>query len=91
MPTTKVHDRLVALLSRGPFPSNDFEPNHHLWLKGRVWWTALTLYADGRTKRVRRSLRTSDVVEARRLRDELIDDFIERGTVVVLRSRAGAR
>jgi len=91
MPTTRVHDRLVALLSRGPIPSNNFEPNHHLWRKGRVWWTALTVYADGRTNRVQRSLRTADVVEARRLRDELIDDFIERGLVVVLRPGSGAR
>ena len=34
---------------------------------------------------------TSDVSAARRLRDELVDDLIERGMVVVLRSRGSTR
>jgi hypothetical protein len=37
--------------------------------------------------RTTRSLRTTDVNVARQRRDELIDQLIERGTPVVLRSR----
>ncbi len=47
-------------------------PDHHLWRNGRFWWVAFTLIHEGwRQERVRRSLKTADVVEARRRRDEL--------------------
>ena len=47
--------------------------NHHLWLNQKVWWLVFTPYdAKERLPRIRRSLRTQDVIEARRLRDELL-------------------
>ena len=48
------------------------DPNHHLWRNGRLWWVAFTVHLPGWQKeRVRLSLRTPDVHEARRRRDVL--------------------
>ena len=62
----------------GPTPVDELCPNHHLWRNGRLWWIAFTVLHDGwRQERIRRSLRTADVVEARRARDELLDQVRE--------------
>ena len=53
----------------------DADPNHHLWQNGRVWWIAFTVLQGCRQERIRRSLGTHDLVEARRLRDELLELF----------------
>ena len=51
----------------------DADPNHHLWRNGRLWWVAFTLiHDDWRQERVRVSLKTDDVVVARRRRDGLL-------------------
>ncbi|MGE0191736.1 MAG: hypothetical protein AB7T63_06795 [Planctomycetota bacterium] len=50
------------------------DPDHHLWRNGRLWWIAMTVEsADGERWRVRRSLKTADLEEARRRRDALIE------------------
>ena len=47
------------------------DPDHHLWRNGRLWWIAMTVEsAAGERWRVRRSLKTADIEEARRRRDE---------------------
>jgi hypothetical protein len=52
------------------------DPNHHLWRNGRLWWVAFTVHLPGWQKeRIRLSLRTADVVEARRRRDELFERY----------------
>lgn len=49
------------------------DPDHHLWRNGRLWWVAFTVHLPGWQKeRVRQSLGTDDVVEARRRRDDLL-------------------
>jgi hypothetical protein len=49
------------------------DPDHHLWRNGRLWWVAFTVHLPGWQKeRVRLSLGTADVVEARRRRDALL-------------------
>jgi hypothetical protein len=49
------------------------DPDHHLWRNGRLWWVAFTVHLPGWQKeRVRCSLGTDDVVEARRRRDDLL-------------------
>lgn len=49
-----------------------FDPDHHLWRNGRLWWVAFTVHLPGwRKERIRRSLRTADLEEARRRRDAL--------------------
>ena len=52
------------------------DPNHHLWRNGRLWWVAFTVHLPGWQKeRVRLSLRTPDIHEARRRRDELFRQY----------------
>ena len=47
-------------------------PDHHLWRNGRLWWVAFTVHLPGwKKERVRRSLGTADLEEARRRRDLL--------------------
>ena len=52
------------------------DPDHHLWRNGRLWWVAFTVHLPGwRKDRVRLSLATADVVEARRRRDEVLEGY----------------
>ena len=47
--------------------------NHHLWWNRGSWWVAFTVLHEGhRQERVRRPLRTRDVVEARARRDAMM-------------------
>lgn len=55
--------------------------NHHLWRNGRLWWIAYTLLHDGwRQERIRHSLGTADVVEARLRRDRILDHWRQATT-----------
>jgi hypothetical protein len=55
-------------------------PNHHLWRNGRLWWIAYTLLHDGwRQERIRHSLGTDDLLEARVRRDRILDHFCQAG------------
>lgn len=66
MPTTQL----------APSRASETNPNHHLWKNGRLWWLAVTLLHDGwRQERVRQSLGTADVLEARRRRDLVLARF----------------
>ena len=59
-----------------PSQASETNPNHHLWKNGRLWWLAVTLLHDGwRQERVRQSLGTDDVLEARRRRDLVLARF----------------
>lgn len=70
LPARQVSIKLAA--SRA-FDSN---PNHHLWKNGRLWWIAFTLIHDGyRQERVRQSLGTDNLGEARRRRDSILALF----------------
>ncbi|MDG2214598.1 MAG: hypothetical protein P8M70_12265 [Verrucomicrobiota bacterium] len=52
---------------------NGDNPNHHLWNNHGTWWVHYTLHLPDHTKkRVRESLHTQDVEEARRLRDKFL-------------------
>ncbi len=49
-------------------------PNHHLWNNHGIWWFHGTvLLPDGTAERVRLSLRTRSLDEARRLRDRIFE------------------
>lgn len=70
-----VHARSVSveLATSRAFANN---PNHHLWRNGRLWWIAFTLIHDGwRQERVRQSLGTDSLREARRRRDSILALF----------------
>jgi hypothetical protein len=63
----------VGLATSRAFANN---PNHHLWKNGRLWWIAFTLIHDGwRQERVRQSLGTDNIKEARRRRDSILALF----------------
>ena len=48
-------------------------PNHHLWLNNGTWWCNFTLKPTaGRSKRVRKSLKTADLQKARISRDKIL-------------------
>lgn len=52
------------------------DPNHHLWRNGRLYWVAFTVHLPGWQKeRVRLSLGTDDLAEARRRRDEVLREY----------------
>jgi hypothetical protein len=44
---------------------------HHLWNNNGSWWVHFVLNWEGRKRRIRRSLKTSDVTTAIARRDEL--------------------
>jgi hypothetical protein len=48
---------------------DDVDPDHHLWRNGNLWWIAFTVHRGYQQERLRFSLKTRDVVEARRRRD----------------------
>jgi hypothetical protein len=55
---------------------NPTDPDHHLWRNGRLWWIAFTVHLPGWQKdRVRFSLGTDDLAEARRRRDQILLDY----------------
>jgi hypothetical protein len=61
-----------------PIPFDDaasIDPNHHLWRNGRLWWIAFTVHRGPQQERVRFSLGTPDIEEARRRRDRALALF----------------
>lgn len=73
--------------SRAAVPRDPTDQDHHLWRNGRLWWVAFTVHLPGWQKeRVRCSLGTADLAEARRRRDELLSRYPdERGCTLSLR------
>ena len=64
--------------------STDIHPDHHLWKNGRLFWVAFTVNLPGwRKERVRRSLGTSDLQEARRRRDALFAKLEEEREITL--------
>jgi hypothetical protein len=52
------------------------DPNHHLWRNGRLWWVAFTVHLPNWQKeRVRLSLGTADLEEARNRRDVVLSSY----------------
>jgi len=62
-----------------PLPGSqppDLDPDHHLWKNGSTWWIAFTIHTlDWRKRRLRFSLRTRDIREARARRDRVLQRF----------------
>ena len=68
---TKTDDTQMKLSIR----TNPENPNHHLWNNHGTWFVHYVVHPTPFTKeRVRRSLGTKDVQEARRLRDVLLGE-----------------
>ncbi|HET7293968.1 MAG TPA: hypothetical protein VFM88_16200 [Vicinamibacteria bacterium] len=68
------------------------DPNHHLWRNGRLYWVAFTVHLPGWQKeRVRLSLGTDDLEEARSRRDQLLAEYPRRRACTLsLRARPRA-
>jgi hypothetical protein len=67
-----------------PFTTDRSHPDHHLWKNGRLWWVAFTVHLPAwRKERIRRSLGTADVEEARRLRDALFARVVQESGVTL--------
>jgi hypothetical protein len=64
------------------------DPDHHLWRNGRLYWVAFTVHLPSWQKeRVRLSLGTDDLQEARRRRDALLAEYpVRRACTLSLRS-----
>jgi hypothetical protein len=63
----------TATPSRLSLRVNAENRRHHLWNNNGTWWIHYTLhFADYTAQRIRRSLRTSELEEAIRRRDEII-------------------
>lgn len=57
----------------GARAGTESNPDHHLWNNRGTWWCHFTLHrADYTAERIRVSLKTRDVGEARCRRDELL-------------------
>ena len=62
--------------------TDEKNPNHHLWNNNGTWFVHYTVYPTPVTKeRVRRSLKTKCVNEARRKRDTLFQQMMAEKTV----------
>jgi hypothetical protein len=68
---TQANPRTASVLAEGTT-----HPDHHLWRNGRLWWVAFTVHLPNWQKeRVRLSLGTDDLEEARRRRDQVLHDY----------------
>jgi hypothetical protein len=57
---------------------NEENPNHHLWNNRGVWWCHLTVHKpDATAERLRFSLKTRDVDQARERRDRIFRQIAE--------------
>ncbi len=57
-------------------------PNHHLWNNNGTFWCHYTLHLPDYTKRrVRQSLRTCCIAQARKLRDQLLRRALKGGAL----------
>lgn len=58
--------------------------NHNLYKNGGSWWCSLTVWEEATTRRVRFSLKTKDVKEARAIRDNIIKEAQAAGILIWL-------
>ena len=73
--------------SNDPAGEQQDQQDHHLWRNGRLWWVAFTVHHSNWTaERIRRSLSTDDLAEARRRRDRLFAAY-ENGSATWLSIR----
>ena len=62
---------------------NSANPDHHLWNNNGTWWCHFTVHESDHTKeRVRISLKTADLKEARRRRDHVFRAHKTQATVL---------
>ena len=58
---------------------DDSNLNHHLWNNNGTWWIHYTIYPTPVTaERIRRSLKTRNLTEARHLRDQILENILSQ-------------
>ena len=58
---------------------DDSNLNHHLWNNNGTWWIHYTIYPTPVTvERIRHSLKTKSVPEARSRRDEILNELLNQ-------------
>jgi hypothetical protein len=63
----------IAMTRSLAFRLNPANPDHHLWNNNGTWWCHYMVHRTPFTKqRIRASLRTRDLIEARLRRDQLL-------------------
>ena len=73
-----IEDKSVVLAIR----TDEENPNHHLWNNNGTWFVHYTVYPTPVTKqRVRRSLKTKSIDEARAKRDSLFKQMSAKYTL----------
>ncbi len=80
----------ISRIVPDPAPAGT-DPDHHLWRNGRLWWIAFTVHRGHLQERVRFSLGTDDVAEARRKRDLVRRQVFSDSWTVFLREDSGSR
>jgi len=53
-------------------------PDHHVWCNNGTYWLHATVEDDAGRRRIRRSLNTKDLLEARRRRDAFLAELARR-------------
>lgn len=57
---------------------NESNPNHHLWNNNGTWYIHFIVHKEDNTaERFRKSLKTHDVEEARRKRDNILERLMK--------------
>ena len=59
--------------------SRPANPNHHLFNNNGIWWCQITVHRGPFSKRLRFSLRTSNVDQARERRDRIFASLSPQG------------
>jgi hypothetical protein len=60
---------------------DDSNLNHHLWNNNGTWWIHYTIYPTPVTvERIRNSLKTKSLREARSRRDEILDELLGKAS-----------
>jgi hypothetical protein len=68
-----MHRKNIMNSSKIVLRINVANPNHHLWNNNGTWWCHYTEHPTPLTKqRVRKSLRTKNLIQARARRDQLL-------------------
>ena len=76
--TQMTDDKKVVLAIR----TDEDNPNHHLWNNNGTWFVHYTVYPTPVTKqRVRKSLKTKNLDEARQKRDSLFKQMCNKYTL----------
>jgi hypothetical protein len=71
-PGASTNERTWRVMTGKRIRGKGLNPNHHLWNNNGTWFVHFVTHPSPITKeRVRRSLNTKNVVEARKRRDEL--------------------